>query len=354
MIGALRYKGEDPMAQFDPPDREPPRPFWRRKIVSIRRHDIARTSSCSLTSSVRSPGSAPTRSSRSARNAYDQARLRRRDPVVRRTSLVCLTPRFFIPVSLATVAFGDRRRDRGLVSFGDSWITAGLTMFVISFLIGMAYLGPQSERSTKLGESDGPDSTRVPEIVDQASARQPHRAGAALGDRLRDGHQARLIRQQIRQDSWQCPHSHAALALLFALAVAAATALPAATTSAPLASLRGKTIVVDPGHNGGNAAHPEMINKLVPGRRLSQGVRHHRHGDERRAAHRARVQLGRRQATDASCSRARRQGRADAQERQRRRAVHRQARRDRQHAPRPTPRSRSTPTAAEPAAAAST
>lgn len=31
MIGQLRYKGEDPMAQFDPPDREPPRPFWRRK-----------------------------------------------------------------------------------------------------------------------------------------------------------------------------------------------------------------------------------------------------------------------------------------------------------------------------------
>lgn len=30
MIGALRYKGEDPMAQFDPPDREPPKPFWRR------------------------------------------------------------------------------------------------------------------------------------------------------------------------------------------------------------------------------------------------------------------------------------------------------------------------------------
>lgn len=31
MIGALRYKGEDPMAQFDPPDREPPRRFWNRK-----------------------------------------------------------------------------------------------------------------------------------------------------------------------------------------------------------------------------------------------------------------------------------------------------------------------------------
>jgi uncharacterized membrane protein len=31
MIGALRYKGEDPMAQFDPPDRVPPKRFWRRK-----------------------------------------------------------------------------------------------------------------------------------------------------------------------------------------------------------------------------------------------------------------------------------------------------------------------------------
>src|SRR4051812_36534325 len=30
MIGALRYKGEDPMAHFDPPDRPPPRRFWRR------------------------------------------------------------------------------------------------------------------------------------------------------------------------------------------------------------------------------------------------------------------------------------------------------------------------------------
>lgn len=30
MIGALRYKGEDPMAQFDPQDREAPKSFWRR------------------------------------------------------------------------------------------------------------------------------------------------------------------------------------------------------------------------------------------------------------------------------------------------------------------------------------
>ena len=30
MIGALRYKGEDPMAQFDPPPRPKSRRFWKR------------------------------------------------------------------------------------------------------------------------------------------------------------------------------------------------------------------------------------------------------------------------------------------------------------------------------------
>ncbi|MEV5888448.1 N-acetylmuramoyl-L-alanine amidase [Nonomuraea fuscirosea] len=35
---------------------------------------------------------------------------------------------------------------------------------------------------------------------------------------------------------------------------------PAATPGLPLA---GKTVVIDPGHNGGNAAHPEEINRLV-------------------------------------------------------------------------------------------
>lgn len=31
MIGQLRYKGEDPMAQFDPPERPKPSGFFRRK-----------------------------------------------------------------------------------------------------------------------------------------------------------------------------------------------------------------------------------------------------------------------------------------------------------------------------------
>lgn len=80
-------------------------------------------------------------------------------------SIVFLTPRWFIPVGIWTVAFGIAAAIEASYSFGDFWITAGLTMFVISFLIGIAYLGPQSERIEKLGESDGPDSSVYKENV---------------------------------------------------------------------------------------------------------------------------------------------------------------------------------------------
>lgn len=40
---------------------------------------------------------------------------------------------------------------------------------------------------------------------------------------------------------------------------------PAATTAAPPpVDVHGRTVVLDPGHNGGNGAHPEVINKQVP------------------------------------------------------------------------------------------
>ncbi|MBK5230029.1 MAG: N-acetylmuramoyl-L-alanine amidase [Thermoleophilia bacterium] len=45
----------------------------------------------------------------------------------------------------------------------------------------------------------------------------------------------------------------------------AASAMPAASaTTGADRPLAGKTIVIDPGHNGGNAAHPREINKQVP------------------------------------------------------------------------------------------
>jgi N-acetylmuramoyl-L-alanine amidase len=42
------------------------------------------------------------------------------------------------------------------------------------------------------------------------------------------------------------------------------TAAAASVPVTPPASLRGKVIVIDPGHNGANWAHPGQINQLVP------------------------------------------------------------------------------------------
>ena len=45
---------------------------------------------------------------------------------------------------------------------------------------------------------------------------------------------------------------------------AAATTQASTTTTTTTASGNGKVVVLDPGHNGGNASHPAEINRLVP------------------------------------------------------------------------------------------
>src|SRR4051812_17283968 len=42
------------------------------------------------------------------------------------------------------------------------------------------------------------------------------------------------------------------------------TAAPTTTTTTTTSKVTGKVVVLDPGHNGGNAAHAAQINKLVP------------------------------------------------------------------------------------------
>ena len=63
----------------------------------------------------------------------------------------------------------------------------------------------------------------------------------------------------------------ATLAIVMSLLAAQAgpaqqAAAPAqqAASAAPLAALKGATITLDPGHNGGNGAHPDVISQLVP------------------------------------------------------------------------------------------
>ena len=52
-------------------------------------------------------------------------------------------------------------------------------------------------------------------------------------------------------------------AVAIALLLLVGCCIPAALASSPLASLRGKTVVIDPGHNPGDIDHIDAINRLV-------------------------------------------------------------------------------------------
>jgi N-acetylmuramoyl-L-alanine amidase len=83
-----------------------------------------------------------------------------------------------------------------------------------------------------------------------------------VGDGVRDGRQTGLTARPVRQNG-AVTSLFATVAVLISIALAGSDAQLAASTN-DLTSLKGKTILVDPGHNGGNAAHPEIINKKVP------------------------------------------------------------------------------------------
>ncbi|MFY9489083.1 MAG: DUF2269 family protein [Solirubrobacterales bacterium] len=78
-------------------------------------------------------------------------------------------PRFFIPVSLTAVVFGVLTVIDGPWDFGQLWITVGLTMFTISFLLGVGFLGPQSPKLVADLEAGGPDGaafkTRLSKVL---------------------------------------------------------------------------------------------------------------------------------------------------------------------------------------------
>jgi N-acetylmuramoyl-L-alanine amidase len=118
------------------------------------------------------------------------------------------------------------------------------------------------------------------------------------------------------------------------LVAAAAAALIAAAPAAESRTLplAGKTIAVDPGHNGANWSHPEEINRLVDaggfrkacdttGASTDDGYTRRRTTSTSHSGWRA------------SCA-ARRDRRPDAYVERRRRPVHRRARGDRQSCPR--------------------
>jgi hypothetical protein len=69
-----------------------------------------------------------------------------------------LAPRFFIPISLLTVVFGAVSVWRGPFTFSDPWVDVGLSMFVVSFLIGLLYLKPRTEKLGALAAAGGQET----------------------------------------------------------------------------------------------------------------------------------------------------------------------------------------------------
>lgn len=76
-----------------------------------------------------------------------------------------LGPRFFIPISLLTIVFGVLTVIEGDISFGDLWVSAGLTMFVISFILGAAFVGPTLDKLHEMGESGELGSTTYQQLI---------------------------------------------------------------------------------------------------------------------------------------------------------------------------------------------
>ncbi len=69
--------------------------------------------------------------------------------------------RVFVPASLVVVAMGVVLMHKGNWGYGHFWPLFGLIAWGVSFLVGAAFLGPQSGKLAKLIELKGPDDPDV-------------------------------------------------------------------------------------------------------------------------------------------------------------------------------------------------
>jgi hypothetical protein len=70
---------------------------------------------------------------------------------------------YFIPISLAVVGlgFGLLGESNGAYELSQFWVSAGLGMFLVSFLLGAGFLGPESGKIAKLATDKGPADDEV-------------------------------------------------------------------------------------------------------------------------------------------------------------------------------------------------
>jgi uncharacterized membrane protein len=74
--------------------------------------------------------------------------------------------RVLVPASLAVVIFGVWLvLDQEAWEFSQFWISAGLAMFLISFVTGAFFLGPRSGRIAALANERGPEDPEVQRLI---------------------------------------------------------------------------------------------------------------------------------------------------------------------------------------------
>lgn len=72
-----------------------------------------------------------------------------------------LGARLLVPASLLVVLFGVLLVDEAGYDFSQTWITLGFVAFLLSFLAGSGFLGPESGRIARLAADHGAESPEV-------------------------------------------------------------------------------------------------------------------------------------------------------------------------------------------------
>jgi uncharacterized membrane protein len=77
-----------------------------------------------------------------------------------------LSTRVFVPASLVVVVMGVILMHKADFSYGEFWTLFGVIGWAVSFVVGAAFLGPQTGKLAKLMESRGPEDPAVAARLD--------------------------------------------------------------------------------------------------------------------------------------------------------------------------------------------
>jgi uncharacterized membrane protein len=73
--------------------------------------------------------------------------------------------RIFAPLSVLLIIFGAWAVHEGHWKYSTAWVTIGIVGWIVSFLIGIGFLAPQSKKIARAIDAEGPDSKTVSDLI---------------------------------------------------------------------------------------------------------------------------------------------------------------------------------------------